>query len=141
VLSAVLWLTFFSVSDYGSQVFGPPMLVLLFVGAFKGKLFKWFYSTPPIAIIGGMCYSLYLTHSLVLQGAAWAFYKVASHGAYYPRYVLSDVAILPVLIVFGMIFFVLLERPCMDKQWPHKLMAFLRPEPSVPWEPQAEGDA
>jgi hypothetical protein len=43
------------------------MLVLLFVGAFKGRLFKWFYSTPPIAIIGGMCDSLYLTHSLVLQ--------------------------------------------------------------------------
>jgi peptidoglycan/LPS O-acetylase OafA/YrhL len=141
VLSAVLWLTFFSVSDYGSQVFGPPMLVLLFVGAFKGKLFKWFYSTPPIAIIGGMCYSLYLTHSLVLQGAAWAFYKVASHGAYYLRYVLSEVAILPVLIVFGTIFFVLLERPCMDKQWPHKLIAFLRPKPSVPLEPQAEADA
>jgi hypothetical protein len=49
--------------------------------------------------------------------------------------------ILPVLIVFGTIFFVLLERPCMDKQWPHKLIAFLLPKSSVLLEPQAEGDA
>jgi len=142
VLSGVLWVIFFSIPEYGSQVFGPAILVLLFVGAFKGRLFKWFYSSAPIAIIGGMCYSLYLTHSLALQGAAWAFYKFVPHGAYYPRYVLSEILILPVLIVVGAVFFVLLERPCMDKQWPQKLMAFLRRKPMhLPAEPLAEGDA
>jgi peptidoglycan/LPS O-acetylase OafA/YrhL len=141
VLSAVLWATFFSVPEYGSQVFGPSMLVLLFIGAFKGKAFRWFYSAAPIAIIGGMCYSIYLTHSLVLQGAAWVFYKFASHGAVYPRYVLSVVLIVPVLIAVGAIFFVLLERPCMDKRWPQKLMAFLRGKSNQPSQPLTEGGA
>ena len=139
VLSAVLWLMYFSVPLYASQVFGPPMLVLLFIGAFKGCLFKWFFRISPITIIGGMCYSIYLTHSLVLQGATWAYYKVATHGTYYSRYLLSEFLILPVLIFAGAVFFVFLERPCMDKRWPRKLMAFLQRKPYLSGEPLAEG--
>ena len=125
VLSAGLWVVFFAVPEYGSQVFGPSILVLLFIGAFKGKLFRSFYSAAPVAIIGGMCYSLYLAHSLVLQGAAWVFYKISTQGGFYTRYLVSMVFIVPVLVFFGAIFFVLLERPCMDKQWPQKLSAWL----------------
>jgi peptidoglycan/LPS O-acetylase OafA/YrhL len=140
-LSAVLWVTFFSIPEYASQVFGPLILVLLFIGAFKGRLFKRFFSAASIALIGGMCYSLYLTHSLVLQGAAWVFYKFASAGPAYPRLILSEILILPVLIFVGTVFFVLLERPCMDKQWPQKLKAFLRRKMNLPSQPIAEGDA
>jgi peptidoglycan/LPS O-acetylase OafA/YrhL len=141
VLSAVLWVAYFSVPEYGSQVFGPLMLVLLFIAAFKGHAFRWFFSAAPIAIIGGMCYSLYLTHSLALQGAAWVFYKVAPQGPTYPRLVLSEILILPILIAVGVVFFILLERPCMDKQWPQKLMAFLRRKANLPARPLTEGDA
>lgn len=124
--SAFLWVAFFNLGGYGMKVFGPAIIVVLFLGALKGKAFRWFYRAAPISIIGGMCYSLYLTHSLALQGLAWAFYKVAGTRASYSHFVASEIVIFPFLILVGLVFFVCLERPCMDKLWPQKLWAYAR---------------
>ncbi len=124
-MSACLWLVFFNLEEYESKVFGPALIVVLFLGAFKGKAFRWFYCATPVSIMGGMCYSLYLTHSLALQGLAWAFYKVAGPQASYAHFVASEIIIFPCLFLIGAIFFVCLERPCMDKLWPQKLRAQL----------------
>ncbi|SFS17006.1 Peptidoglycan/LPS O-acetylase OafA/YrhL, contains acyltransferase and SGNH-hydrolase domains [Granulicella pectinivorans] len=132
VLSAVVWIVFFIVPDGGSQVFGPAMLVLLLLGAFKGKVFRWFYSLSPISIIGGMCYSIYLTHSLVLQALAFAYYKMAPRDPSYLRFVVSILIFIPLLIAAGAVFFVLIERPCMDRRWPQKLLAFLSGKREAP---------
>jgi peptidoglycan/LPS O-acetylase OafA/YrhL len=132
VLSAVVWIVFFIVPDGGSQVFGPAMLVLLLLGAFKGKVFRWFYSLSPISIIGGMCYSIYLTHSLVLQALAFAYYKMAPRDPSYLRFVVSILIFIPLLLAAGAVFFVLIERPCMDKRWPQKLLAFLSGKREAP---------
>jgi peptidoglycan/LPS O-acetylase OafA/YrhL len=126
ILSTVLWVVFFWLQRSAFQIFAPSILVLLFLGAFKGRIFPRIFAFAPISIIGGMCYSIYLTHSLVLQGIGWAYYKFASHGSVYARFLLSEIVFVPILIAAGAVFFVLIERPCMDKMWPQKLMAFLR---------------
>ena len=125
-VSACLWVVFFNLGRYESKVLGPAIIAVLFLGAFKGNVFPWFYRAAPVSIMGGMCYSLYLTHSLALQGLAWAFYKVAGTQASYAHFVASEIIIFPFLVLVGAIFFVCLERPCMDKLWPQKLWAYLR---------------
>jgi peptidoglycan/LPS O-acetylase OafA/YrhL len=128
----LLWPLFFWFDDFGVHVFGPLVLVAQFLGAFKGHLLRKFYQAAPISLLGGMCYSLYLTHSLILQGLAWAYYKAAgTAGHFYARWLVSEFLFLPVLAFFGAIYFLLLERPCMDKRWPQKLMAWLRAK--SPW--------
>jgi peptidoglycan/LPS O-acetylase OafA/YrhL len=78
-----------------------------------------------------MCYSIYLTHSLVVQAA----YRLVPHAAilqrFWPNLLAAELVGLPLVFVVGAAFFIFIERPCMDKNWPQKLMSFLRREKKV----------
>ncbi len=125
--SLVLWPAAFLMPTFDWMLLGPFLLVVMFVGAFKGRVVPMFFRLPLVTTIGGMCYSLYLTHSIVLQGLYVAYIKVLPgiHG-FFPRMFVGEVLIVPWLVIFGAVYFVLIERPCMDKRWPGKLMAWMR---------------
>jgi peptidoglycan/LPS O-acetylase OafA/YrhL len=126
VVSIPLWILIFYVDD--RFTFAIPILTfVVYLGAFKGRWIRSFLHQPLVSVIGGMCYSIYLTHSLVLQGAYWLFAKIPHLGGEYEHLVVSLIVLPPFLIAFGAIYFVLIERPCMDRNWPAKLMAFVRP--------------
>lgn len=125
--SLVLWPAAFLMPTFDWMLLGPFLLVVMFTGAFKGRLVPKFFRLSLVTTIGGMCYSLYLTHSIVLQGLYVAYLKVLPgiHG-FFPRMFLGEILIVPWLIFFGAVYFVVIERPCMDKRWPSKLMAWIR---------------
>jgi len=105
----------------------PLACVVLYLGAFKGPLLRAFFRHPLIATIGGMCYSIYLTHNLVLTRATQLFRHIAAQ----PSPSLAVVWLLSALItviVFaaGLVYYILLERPCMERDWPQKLVRRLR---------------
>jgi peptidoglycan/LPS O-acetylase OafA/YrhL len=53
---------------WGNLPFALPFLVLLFyIAGFKSILFNKFLNARPIFLIGGMCYSIYLYHGLMLD--------------------------------------------------------------------------
>ena len=81
-----------------------------------------------IAVIGGMCYSIYLIHLPILEVASSVSCRVITPGIFsYPVYFLIQFALLSTLVlVSGWCFFLLIERPCMDKRWPQKLVASVR---------------
>lgn len=126
-ISVVCWAAAFLMPTHYWMLLGPFLLVVAFTGAFKGKLVPGLLRLPLVATIGGMCYSLYLTHSIVLQAFYLAYVKLLPgiHGFFF-RMILGEFLIVPWLIFFGAIYFVLIERPCMDKRWPSKLMAWIR---------------
>ncbi|WP_263359460.1 acyltransferase family protein [Acidicapsa ligni] len=100
----------------------PFATILLYLAGFHGWAVRAFFAFPAVSIIGGMCYSLYLTHTLVLTGVAILLGHM--HMARLPIWIgtpaifaLSFAATLAI----GTIFFVLIERPCMDPEWPQKL--------------------
>lgn len=122
-----LWLLIFSVPLKAAHVIIPLTAVVLCIGAFKGRLLERFFSIPAVSIIGGMCYSIYLTHSLVLQGCYAVLDRVPQLHSYWPNLIAGELLVIPVALIVGTVFFVLIERPCMDKNWPQKLHAwFLR---------------
>ncbi len=45
----------------------PVFIMLLFAGAFQGSLLNRFVRLRPVTIIGGMCYSIYLWHTVALD--------------------------------------------------------------------------
>lgn len=61
--------------------------------------------------IGGMCYTIYLVHYPVLS--------LVGHLTKKPVWIalISFISI----AAASLIFFVLIERPCMNKNWPHDL--------------------
>jgi peptidoglycan/LPS O-acetylase OafA/YrhL len=128
-----LWVWVFWWNSPWFHVWLPLACVVLYVGAFKGPVHRAFFRNPIIATIGGMCYSIYLTHNLVLTKANLLFRPITAHGP--PSLALVWVISgLITLLVFaaGLMYYVLLERPCMERDWPQKLAVRLRLRPPEP---------
>ena len=110
----------------------PLACVVLYVGAFKGPILRAFFRNPIIATIGGMCYSIYLTHNLVLTRATALFRPLAASASpSLPAVWLISIFIALIVFAAGLVYYVLLERPCMERDWPQKLAQRLhlrRPE-------------
>jgi peptidoglycan/LPS O-acetylase OafA/YrhL len=130
VASIPFWLLIFASESPYSHVFIPFLALVTYIGAFKGPLMRRFFRYPFVATVGGMCYSIYLTHNLVLSSLGQALPAAESvifHRAAYiplPFFVVLMIA-MATTIVFGGVYYVLIERPCMDKQWPGKLWRWL----------------
>src|SRR5258708_4402411 len=73
VVSVPLWAAIFWVDDLQWVQF---MAIVASIRAFKGKLMNRCFTAPIIATIGGMCYTIYLTHSLILQGSYAVFIPI-----------------------------------------------------------------
>jgi len=103
----------------------PALIFILYSAAFRGVLANRFFVNRWITTIGGMCYSIYLIHYEVISAVA-RFTKRITEGLPYWLHLL--VQIIPVgaavLLVSG-VYFVLIERPCMRRDWPQRLWAWL----------------
>jgi len=100
--------------------------VLLVLGALWGMLhgvvWRWVLSIPWISVIGGMCYTIYLIHMPILEVGANLTNKVGA-GLPYPIYLMIQFCfLLPAVLVASIIFYVMIERPCMNKHWPSNLV-------------------
>ncbi|MDQ3142275.1 MAG: acyltransferase [Bacteroidota bacterium] len=97
-------------------------LFLFFYLVLFRKFWKSFFTNPWITVIGGMCYTLYLFHNQIISGTG--FYLIRKF--YFSNYFIADYLAYSILMIFfilvaSVIFFILIERPCMDRKWPQKL--------------------
>jgi peptidoglycan/LPS O-acetylase OafA/YrhL len=121
IVSIVLWGVVFLIP--GSWGYGPLAIAIAgaFASSLRAPMMRWFLSRRPIAIMGGMCYSLYLLHMLVLE----TFFPLTRHAMILKSYwadVLTQVVILmPIILAVGLGYYLLIERPCMNPKWPEEL--------------------
>lgn len=95
-----------------SWVFGVALMVV-FVAAFRGKYFSQLLRNQWVAIIGGMCYTIYLTH-LPMVEMQMMFTKNLHLTNYYLPNLLLQLAIgLPMILISSAVFYLLLEKPFM----------------------------
>ena len=122
-MGLVSWPALFLVPDRGDSLVLCLLLFVCFCSALLGPVSRQVVSMRWVALIGGMCYSIYLTHMIVL----WAAFKVthyASHSSYVSvNYAIQLALLLPPILGFGFVYYILIERPCMDPAWPSKLWA------------------
>lgn len=123
-LAALVWILFSRTPFYA--VILPFTTICLYMAGFFGRIVRGFFSIPMVSIIGGMCYSLYLTHTAVLS----AVHAVLRHVAMQTWPVPAQMALIYALsmggiLAVGTVFFVLIERPCMDPNWPRQLSGWL----------------
>ena len=90
----------------------------LFLAAFEGTFFKRFLSLPWIFTIGGMCYTIYLIHLPILQVLTGIVMRTTGFVGFVPGVIISAVVILPILLAVSVAFFLLIEKPCMNRNWP-----------------------
>ncbi len=121
VVSAAAWPLVWILGRSTSHVLMPCLMVILCITAFRGKLTRAVLGTGAITIIGGMCYSIYLYHWQALAVIFRLSRSLHIGNGFLSYLTLQCLIIFPFIIAVSTIFFVLIERPCMDKAWPVKL--------------------
>lgn len=88
----------------------------------NNRFWKKAFSIPLIAIIGGMCYSIYLWHFAIISLAGRFIVRFHVTGNFLINLaVFCLLSIIPVLF-FSTIFFYSIEKPCMSKDWHKRLL-------------------
>jgi peptidoglycan/LPS O-acetylase OafA/YrhL len=104
-----------------NQVIFNVAIFVLFLSVFKGFIHNWLYTRPLVYLIGGMCYTIYLLHlaffGLIVKVSPSIFLFENYSANFYLHFILAVV----LLMVTSSLFFIWIEKPCMDKDWPKKL--------------------
>ena len=126
-IALVAFVATFAYSSHWYDLFCLPIFfILIGIAAFKGVWFNRLMQWRPVTTIGGMCYSIYLSHPIVIQILYALYVRVFHMKGFAKQLIFAEIFILPGLFCAGAIFFILVERPCMDKRWPAKLAAYIK---------------
>ncbi len=99
----------------------PAWIFLLYLAAFRGRLFNRFFSNRWIVAIGGMCYSIYLLHYEVISAAGRFTRRLGETAPYWIYLSLQLVLVGAAIVVICAAYFVAVEKPCMRRDWPQRL--------------------
>ncbi len=102
----------------------PAWIFLLYCSAFRGNLANRFFSNRWITAIGGMCYSIYLLHYEVISAAGRIFRRLGETAPYGIYLMLQLVLVGGAIVIVCGVFFVTIEKPCMRKDWPQRLLEY-----------------
>lgn len=97
----------------------------MFGGAINGHLFNRVCTSPWIALIGGACYSIYLTHVQVMQLVVPLVNEIVQPSSLLGGALVAALLALPLVIAAGLTFYAVVERPFMIPRWPEKLVAWI----------------
>ncbi|MGC4037719.1 MAG: acyltransferase [Chitinophagaceae bacterium] len=109
-----------SIYDMPSYLLKHLLLALAFFVGITNSKMKKLLSLQIISIIGGMCYSIYLIHFMIMSTAFPLLQKIVitNHWIAFGVYFLL---IIILVLVGGMVFYKFIEQPCMKKDWYKKL--------------------
>ena len=99
----------------------PFAIILLYTATFRGRWSRRLLSQRFLTTIGGMCYSIYLIH-FQLIALLWRFFgKVRVGNVFAPNFALQCALMLPFILAVSALFYLLVEKPCMSRDWPTRL--------------------
>lgn len=121
----IIWL--FTVEDFNTDLqkfIWELMLIIsiffLYYYVLFHKIFK-FLSFKIITNIGGMCYSIYLLHASIFSLFGNPVSKLSFSKYSYINVTIYSIILLFLVLSISSVFFLLVERPCMDKDWYKKI--------------------
>lgn len=109
-----------------NQTYFCISLLFLFICIFKGPFLNWICTRKFIYIVGGMCYTIYLLHYPLLHFTGKLTSSIHFFDSYYQNLMIQALLLLPLILIICSVFFILIEKPCMDKNWPQKLWILLK---------------
>ncbi|ADW69938.1 acyltransferase family protein [Granulicella tundricola] len=100
----------------------PVVIGALCVAAMRSVVLRRFLGNHWIAVLGGMCYSIYLLHDAFIAVLFKVTRMAILPAASFPVNLAIQMLVTGVpAVALCVVFFVLVERPCMDPDWPSKL--------------------
>lgn len=104
----------------------PLIAFLLYVATFRGRYTNRVLTNPWITTIGGMCYTIYLFHNKLLGVIISVSEDLVVSSSYTLNVLVQAVVVIPPMLAMCALYFVLVEKPCMRRDWPQRLMARLK---------------
>lgn len=137
VLGLACWVALWACLTYDPRwrLMNPVLVLGACVAAFRGPLTARVLSWRPIYVIGGMCYTIYLYHTLLLRTVITGtpigrgLVEVAGPEL---GLVLVLIASYAATLAACTVLFVLFERPFMVPGWPRRLRQRLRGQGAAP---------
>jgi len=140
--AGLLWV--WGLSPAVSAIATPPLVFVLYVAALRGYWVRRALAYPWVATIGGMCYTIYLLHVPVISAGGRVWRALAGPASTVPAFALQCAVMGAAILVVSGVYFVLVERPCMERDWPRRLAgrvrAWLPGAPRVATAGDAAGD-
>ncbi len=108
-------------------------MFLFFAGVMSGGIGRKISQITLISTIGGMCYSIYLIHLFILQVGVTSFMHVfdSPTDSFLGNMLVLGIILVPLTLASSALFFVLIEKPCMDPNWPKRISMFLNRKKSL----------
>lgn len=100
--------------------FFPLGAFTLYLAAFRGSITNRIFRNPLVTTIGGMCYSIYLLHNPLLGVFLSLTKSFVPTADYNLNLILQGMLVLPPVIIVSALYYALIERPCMRKDWPQR---------------------
>ncbi|HJV66333.1 MAG TPA: acyltransferase [Geomonas sp.] len=121
LVSALGWSSVIALLYLGkaAEAFLAVPVFVAYLAAFRGSLSNRFFRQPAVYIIGGMCYTIYLYHYSVIS----ALVRPLLGLSFWSRLPLwleltgASLILLPAILLVCTLMFVLIEKPCMKRDW------------------------
>jgi len=121
VISAWILLFMSAIPNVPVLTIQPLMLLIICLGAFKATCWSRILKNRWIVTIGGMCYTIYLYHYLVIDYLYRWTCTISSNLGYHIGLCIQGLLIgMPILVVSS-ILFILFEKPFMYRDWPSRI--------------------
>ncbi len=104
----------------------PALVFTLYCAVFRGRWINRLFCNPWITAVGGMCYSIYLIHYEVISAVGRVTKSLGAHLPN-PAYLALQFTLVgfAIVIICG-VYFVILEKPCMRRDWPQRLWNYAK---------------
>jgi peptidoglycan/LPS O-acetylase OafA/YrhL len=103
-------------SNVALQLAAPWLILAGCLGAFKGIFLNKIVTRPWLMTIGGMCYTIYLYHPLIISTFG-RLLGSSRFGSSYARALPLGALLIAGVLVVSAVLFVLFEKPFMRKNW------------------------
>jgi peptidoglycan/LPS O-acetylase OafA/YrhL len=103
-----------------------PLALVLCCAAFRGRAANRLLTLRPVTVVGGMCYTIYLVHTQLISAFEKALGPVAFTRHFSVNLAAHLLLFAPALLACCAAFFLLVEKPCMRRDWPRLLWARVR---------------
>ena len=125
VLALACWIVIFSVDTPGMHQVLPVVILLAYIFSLKARLLGTFFTNDLVTIIGGACYSIYLFHFLMIGLLFHWSQHVAWNTSGNWCFLVQGLILIPATLACGMLFYRIVERPCMDPDYPQRAKRWL----------------
>ena len=103
------------------EYLAPLTLLVGYYAVFRGVFLRRLLSLTFISTVGGMCYSIYLIHNYVIASGGFATEVVTGRLSFPLRFGFQSLVLLPMVLAASVVFYIAIERPCMNPNWPRQL--------------------